>query len=75
LKAFWRPGEAPFWYQQNEFAQTANDALFFDDFRLYSVAAKSAGAAMWLFAPDSAFQTRSGNDLAGSDESLTAFAA
>jgi hypothetical protein len=30
---------------------------------------------MWLFALDSAFQTRSGNDLAGSDESLTAFAA
>jgi hypothetical protein len=27
---------------------------------------------MRLFAPDSAFQTRSGNDLAGSDESLTA---
>jgi hypothetical protein len=30
--------------------QTATDALFFDDFRLYNLRSESAGAAMRLFA-------------------------
>jgi hypothetical protein len=50
--------------------------LFFDDFRLYSVAAKKAGAAMCAVRIHPALPTTSGaNDLAGSDQTLTAFAA
>ncbi len=51
-------------------------ALFFDDFRLYTRRSEKAGAAICAVRIHPAFPTASGaNDLAGSDQILTAFAA